>query len=313
MKPPKRYQPMLAAPSTGASGRRPKQLDAYIGRPEWVAQEKVDGLRAILYSNGTGCRLFNRNGVEITTAFPEVASIRMPACVIDGELVARDGSFQTVATRDKQRATRYGSLARETQAHRAFARENPCYFVAFDYLEAAGEQLTMLPLKSRMIALRHVIGRRRNIRPVKQSADILGLWSEVIARGGEGIIVKQLSSKYLEGVRADSWVKFKHTQTITCLTVGYEVGRAREFGAIRLALIGPNGPVPIGKVGTGWNELEGARLKKRLDAGETLLVEVEALNRTMHDELRFPVYRGERTDLPHTAATLEQLRALPTY
>ena len=71
--------------------------------------------------------------------------------------------------------------------------------------------------------------------------------------------------------------------------------------------------IQVGSVGTGWTESEGSLLKKRLDVGELFLVEIEALNRTHQNALRFPVFRGERTDLPISAASADQLALLPTY
>jgi hypothetical protein len=54
-------------------------------------------------------------------------------------------------------------------------------------------------------------------------------------------------------------------------------------------------------------------LKARMDAGEILLVEIEALNRTPDNALRFPVFLHERTDLDFSAATADQLKLLPVY
>lgn len=297
------FKPMLAVPSTGASNRRPLDLGHLASCGGWVAEEKLDGLRAIVQSDGSrGLRIWNRSGVDITARFPEIARQRLLPVVLDGEIVPVDGTFQTVATRDKQ-----------THGFAAAAKANPCKFVAFDLLSSGGQSLTHLPYKMRRQLLRGVIGRRRNIRPVRQSGDILGLWAEILAAGGEGVICKQLSSLYLPGERASSWVKFKAVQRITAVAVGYEKGVRREFGAMHLALIGNNGPIPIGKVGTGWTEKQGAALKRRLDGGDPFLIEVEALNRTPDNTLRFPVFRGERTDLDITAASADQLALLPIY
>lgn len=297
------YAPMLAKPSTPVSGRRGIDMETLQHSRQWLAQEKLDGIRAVLYYDGNRARIFNRTGREITERFPEVARVKLPGpVVLDGEIVAKDRTFQTVATRDKQ-----------TKDFTSHSRSNPCYFAAFDFLESNGTSLLNVPLKDRLILLKGVIGRRRLVRPVRTSQDLLALWNEVVAAGGEGIVAKMRSSAYLPGARAESWIKFKHVQRITAVAVGYEVGRSRELGAIRLALINDNIPLPIGKVGTGWTERQGDHLLQRLKAGNPFLVEIEALNRTLGNELRFPVFRGERTDLPLTAASAQQLALLPTY
>lgn len=305
------YQPMLAKSSTAASGRRPIDLEVLAKQEDWIAQEKVDGIRATIYSDGRHVRIFNRNGVEITHGFPEVARLRLPAVVIDGEIVARDGRFQTVATRDKLRHHGHTD-SRKRMA--LFEHDSPCYFIAFDLLEADGQPLTRLRLKERMALLRGVVGRRRkNIQVVRQSDDLLALWSDVVGAGGEGIIAKRLSSTYLEGARADTWVKFKATQSIACIAVGYEQGKTRELGAVTLAVLDEHtAPQRIGKVGTGWTEVEGDDLLARLRAGTPFVVEVEVLNRTA-TELRFAVFKGVRTDLTVFQASADQLDAIPFY
>jgi len=293
---------MLASPSSGASNRRPLDLGHLATAGGWVAEEKLDGIRAIVESDGGSTRIWNRSGVDISDRFPEIARQRLLPVVLDGEIVATDGLFQTVATRDKQ-----------TSGYGAAARRNPCRFVAFDLLASHDEPLTHLPYKMRRQLLRGVCGNRRTVRPVRQSGNILALWDEVLTAGGEGVICKQLNSVYLPGARASSWVKFKAVQRLTAVAVGYEHGLNRDFGAIRLALIGNDGPIPIGKVGTGWKEKHGKQMQARLDAQEIFLVEIEALNRTADNALRFPVFRGERTDLDLTAASADQLALLPIY
>lgn len=293
--------PMLAMPSSGASNRRAVRLADLVGR-DWIAQEKVDGIRAVLYSQDGAVRLFNRSGTEITERFPEVAALRLPNVILDGELVSKDGLFSTVATRDKQ-----------TRNFAGHAKRHPATFVAFDLLAADDQRLTGLPLHTRLKLLKGIIGRRRTVTMVATSEDVLGLWDRVVTNGGEGVIVKKRASVYLPGQRASSWLKFKAVQRLTAIAIGYEPGNNRALGAIRLALLDGSNPVNIGRVGTGWTLKQEGELQRRLDAGEMFPVEVEALNRTRENTLRFPVFRGERTDLPLEAASAAQLAALPVY
>lgn len=295
-------EPMLAMPSSGASNRQPILLTD-LTRGDHLAQEKLDGLRAVLYSDSRGVRLINRSGTDITAVFPEFKRLRLGDVVLDGEIVADDGLFSTVATRGKQ--GRRFEIA---------ARAHPCHFVAFDLLHQDGVDLLDRPLEERLVQMRKAVGRRALVKPVRQSDDILGLWARVVAEGGEGLIVKHRRSKYLPGRRATSWIKFKAVQRITAIAIGYERGERRHFGAIYLALLDDAGkPMSIGKVGTGWTGKQERGLRERLDKGEMFPVEIEALNRTKDNLLRFPVFRGERTDLGLEAANVSQLEALPVY
>lgn len=98
------------------------------------------------------------------------------------------------------------------------------------------------------------------------------------------------------------------------MVTGYTQGKgSRQLGALKLALINGERVVAIGHGGTGLTERQADEFKARLDAGSPFLAEIEALNRTPNNELRFPVFKGVRTDLALSDAVFEQLDALPTY
>lgn len=298
-------RPMLARPSTSASNRRPASLEHLASTGEWMFDQKLDGLRATLYAESNQVKLVNRNGKDITHLFPEITRVKLPPIVLDGEIVANDGTFNTVATRGKQ-----------TSDFKSKAKANPCHFVAFDLLSSGGQKITHLPFKVRRHLLRGVISRRRRlVRVVNYSMDGIAMWESVCKLGLEGLVAKRLNSPYMEGVRSDSWIKFKTMRSLTAIGVGYDLGQGQRshFGALKLALIGDTGPVPIGRVGTGFTHKQTWDIRDRLDAGEPVLVEVQALNRTAGNELRFPVFVGERTDLSLQDATIDQLDELPTY
>lgn len=298
-------KPMLARPSTSASNRRPANLEHLASTGEWMFDQKVDGLRAILYAEGSQVKLVNRNGRNITHLFPEIARVKLPPIVLDGEIVANDGVFNTVATRGKQ-----------TSDFKNKAKANPCHFVAFDLLSSQGQKITHLPFKVRRHLLRGVISRRRRlVRVVNYSPDGVEMWESVCKLGLEGLVAKRLNSPYMEGVRSDSWIKFKAMRSLTAIGVGYELGQGQRshFGALKLALVSDDGPIPIGKVGSGFTHKQTWELRDQIDSGQPVLVEINALNRTLGGELRFPVFVGERTDLDVSAARIEQLYDLPTY
>lgn len=75
------YRPMLAKQSTATSGRRPIALDN-LPPKEWVFDQKLDGIRAILYAENNQVRLVNRNGATITGQFPEIARVRTDTTLV---------------------------------------------------------------------------------------------------------------------------------------------------------------------------------------------------------------------------------------
>lgn len=307
---------MLAAPSTGTGSRKAVDL-ATLLHGTHTFDLKLDGLRAILYWDGVNVRLVNRSGIDITRKFPEVAAhaegtleADLPL-VLDGELVCESGLFNDVATRGKQEKPH--DIARSMGT-------KPARFIAFDCLWCGGKDMRNETYRFRRESLEILFDTRvgrgypaDRIQPSVTSQDGTAFWESVVALGLEGLIAKRNDQPYMEGKRSPAWLKFKCTRTLSCIATGYEpgTGARAHFGAMFLALIGPNGPVPVGKVGTGFTEREILALKADLDAGTMPLVEIEALNVGSGGQLRFPVYRGYRTDLSHLDATLDQLDQLP--
>lgn len=291
-------KPMLAKPAPKDVG-----LDAYEG---WVCDLKLDGLRAVITWDGTSLAITNRNEVDITRKFPEVYAeiIRQihnqGPLVLDGEIMAKDGLFSTVATRGKQS----DGLAA------AAAAANPATFVAFDLLFVEGQDVRARTLSERRALLANVLS---SPSIVISSTKASLMWESVLKLGLEGMIVKHPNSPYRDGTRSPSWLKIKTVQRITCIATGYEPGNGarKDFGAMTLVLLDGTTPLEVGRVGSGFTHAEIKILKASLDAGQPVLVDIECLNRTARNQLRFPVYKGIRSDLPLTAASKSQLLALP--
>lgn len=290
-------QPMLACPSTGTAGRPPIRLtDLGAG---WAFCTKLDGMRAILTEDR---RLLTRTGVDVAHLFPEVMAQPAPSVTLDGEIIADDGRFTTVATRVKQPARRVA----------AAVLSMPCRFIAFDVLTRDDTELMDLPWRARRDILDDL---GVPVTPYAPASDRDKMWNAVVALGLEGLIAKRVTSRYQPGVRSRDWIKLKVIRRVTCLATGYRPGQGSRahFGAMTLALIGPDGLlVDVGSVGSGFSAADITELKTLLDSGQRPLVEIEALNVTAAGKLRFPVYVGLRHDLPLSGASTDQLAALPT-
>lgn len=300
-------RPMLASPSTGTGSRRAVDLGTLLHGTH-LFDLKLDGLRCLLYWDGLTVRLLNRSGVDITRKFPEIEaaapSLGTYPLILDGELVCTSGMFNDVATRGKQE---------KPHAIATAMARLPARFVAFDVLHLESDQRHTKQFDRRMMldGLSLLWSEPFSAAPMSMNGE--AMWESVGTLGLEGMIAKRLDQPYAEGKRSPAWLKFKTTRRITCIATGYEpgTGARAHFGAMYLTLIGPDGPVPVGKVGTGFTASEITSLKADLDAGTMPLVEIEALNVGSGGQLRFPVYKGYRTDLSHLDATLDQLDQLP--
>lgn len=291
---------MLAIPSTGASGRAARCLDDMMLAGGWVLDTKLDGIRAMW----TGSALVNRKGVDITRIFPEVATFcakRMPAVMVDGEIVAADGRFETTLLRESQ--TLGISIER-------FAHEKPCKFVAFD-LPEMGMGVDAKPWSERRQVLEKASEMLDwHITPVSYDDSLFEKTREL---GMEGVIAKRINSPYRPSKRSTDWVKFKHLHRVTCLIAGAVPGNGyrAHLGALVLALFDGDQVVGVGRCGSGFTEKESHDLRARIDAGEILLAEIETVNVTSGRTLRFPVYRGLRADLTPEECTIAQLSTIP--
>ena len=77
-KTPFRIKPMLAT-----------LVDAPFTRPEWVFEEKYDGVRMLTYKEGPHVSLLSRNAIDRTQRYPQVAEavckMRADTLLLDGE------------------------------------------------------------------------------------------------------------------------------------------------------------------------------------------------------------------------------------
>jgi len=289
-------KPMLAVPN--------KNGNTTDGLSGWLADLKLDGLRCIAAWDGSTITLTNRNEIDITRQFPDVevsltkALTGFGPAVLDGELIADDNTFTSIATRGKQQ--------KPTDIVTSM-RRFPARFVQFDTMVVDGIDVTSLPLHRRREFLFPGVDR------VLSSNDARLMFEHVKKAGLEGIIAKDPNGRYHYGKRFPGWVKVKAVQTVTCIATGYEPGKGARahFGAMFLHLIDGSTAVDVGRVGTGFTESEIQWLKTELDSGRPVVVEIETLNRTADNKLRFPVYLGVRTDLSVLDATVKQLDSLP--
>jgi bifunctional non-homologous end joining protein LigD len=291
--------PMLAAP--------PKPGVKITDLRDWIFDIKLDGVRTLAFWDGAGLTLRNRSGRDVTHRYPDLCAafecLGPDPVILDGEIVAQSGSFQDTAKRDKQ--TKPADVA-------AAMRQVPVFFIAFDVLYVDGMDTRHLPYRDRRQLLEQV-----PITGILQSSVVSrdpGFFDTVKEMGMEGVIAKHPRSQY-RGGRFSDWTKFKALRSITAIGVGYEPGEGARahFGAMFLVLLdSANQPVKIGRVGTGMKGAEIDYLKKELDEGRPVVCEIECLNKSKDGQLRFPVYKGLRTDLSVTDATMDQLDQIPT-
>ncbi|WP_299089333.1 DNA ligase D [uncultured Metabacillus sp.] len=204
---------------------------------DWVYETKYDGFRALLYITKQTIELISRNEKSLNDTFPEIIiEVRelqqklepfLPL-ILDGEIVyltsMHFSHFEQLQIR--------GRLKNKEKINEA-SKEFPCKYLAFDLLEINGKPLFNQPLKERKEKLQKLFQATQlptTVAPelsnllqyVPYSNHYAKVWVEMKLEDGEGIIAKQLNSKWEVGVRTKQWIKIKNYKYACFFITGYD-------------------------------------------------------------------------------------------
>lgn len=244
-----------------------------LGDPaDWQLEWKWDGIRAQLIRRGDGVHLWSRGEERLGGRFPEIeaAARALPeGCVLDGEILGwQDGAplpFARLQTRIGRRKPGAKTLA-----------DCPVVFMAYDLLEADGEDWRMRPLEERRARLEALlVGQGKVLR--QSPAWIAEDWAslgEQRARsrqlGVEGLMLKRLASPYRVGRARGDWWKWKiEPLTIDAVLVYAQPGhgrRANLYTDYTFALWDGERLVPVAKAYSGLDDAEISRLDRWIRA-----------------------------------------------
>jgi ATP-dependent DNA ligase len=240
-------------------------------------------------------------------------------------------------------------------------RELPVAYLVFDVLCSGGELLLDRSLRERAHILDKLLAAPRTVAisqspaqsrfgfegeelssaavvraPVSaahSSDDIENLFAAARARGNEGLMIKDLDSRYTPGRRGKSWLKLKRElATLDVVVTAVEYGHGKRIGVLSdytFAVWDGDRLVNIGKAYSGLTDAEIAEMTqwflKHVTRDEGLRLEVEpnivlevAFNNMMksarHESryaLRFPrIVRLRPDKLPEDADTIETVREI---
>jgi len=185
---------------------------------------KWDGVRALAGVSQEYWRLWGRGLADYTERYPELAVLRRlpPGTVVDGELVVlRDGRPDLAALLGRHQ------LVHPEKIRRA-SRQTPIRYLLFDILVHRDHSLHGESLNHRRAVLAELVQEVQEPLLVF-SAGLIGpgqdFFERVVALGHEGIMAKQLSSRYQPGKRSSAWRKIKPVQALPCVIVGYTLAR----------------------------------------------------------------------------------------
>ncbi|MFT7616257.1 MAG: DNA ligase-1, partial [Candidatus Woesearchaeota archaeon] len=238
-----------------------------VGKPAQL-EYKYDGFRIQIHKKDNEIKLFTRRLENVTKQFPEVVDyvrdyIKGDSFILDSEAVGYDPKakkympFQKVS----QRIRRKYDIEK-------LQKELPVEVLVFDVIMHNGENWLDKVLTERRKLLESIIQEqpqkvRCSIKTITDSEEEANtFYAASLAAGNEGLMFKSLDSVYKPGSRVGHMVKLKPIMdTLDLVVVGAQWGegkRASFLTSFTLACIDDTGQLlTIGKVGTGFKELEG--------------------------------------------------------
>jgi ATP-dependent DNA ligase I len=296
-------RPMLAASAPTLADALDK-VGAHGGHggygTEAALEWKLDGIRIQAHLSGGNVRLFTRTLDDITARLPEVvtklAKLPVTTAVFDGELIA---------LREDGRPLPFQDTASRTATQDA-GPSVPLSVFLFDVLHLDGADLIDAEDRQRHAALvRSVPPELLMPRLATASAEeAVAFFTDALAHGHEGVVVKSLTAPYAAGRRGAGWIKVKPRHTLDLVVLAVEWGHGRRRGWLSNLHLGARDPaaggfVMLGKTFKGltdelltWQTERLLALEERRDA-YTVYVRPELVVEIAFDGVqRSPRYPG---------------------
>ena len=251
-----------------------------VGRPA-AFEYKYDGFRVNIHKNDNNVEIFTRRLENVTTQFPDIVkfvkeSITAKYVIMEGEAVGYDPNTKKYVPFQKisQRIRRKYDIEEISEKY-------PVEVNLFDIIYHEGKNLINTPYKERRALLESSVNQEKyRIVLAKQiitESDTVAqkFYDESLKSGEEGVMVKNLESKYKPGARVGYGVKLKSImEPLDLVIVGAEYGHGKRSGMLssfNLACMDHGDLLEIGRVSTGLKELDGVgttfkELSKLLEA-----------------------------------------------
>jgi DNA ligase 1 len=333
-----------------------------------AVEDKYDGIRAQAHVSGDEVRLFSRTRDDITESSPELpdALAGLPQdAILDGEIVA--WSYLEGGSEEVGRALPFSALQRRLGRKRVseeMMRRVPVAYLVFDVIYAGGELLIDRPLRERAEILSGLLqgaGKRR-ARPREEQGKLVfvseaqaevtpdklirapvfeasspekleELFTAAQERRNEGLMIKDLQSRYTPGRRGKSWLKLKRElATLDVVVTAVEWGHGKRIDVLSdytFAVRDGDRLLNVGKAYSGLTDVEIAEMTRwflehtvedqgfRREVEPKIVLEV-AFNNVMRSDrhnsgyaLRFPRIVRLRHDKPaEEVDTIERVKEI---
>lgn len=227
--------------------------------PKTAVEYKYDGFRVLIHKNNNGITIYTRKLENVTLQFPDLVeetkkSIHAETYIIDCEAVCvKNGKyipFQDISQRIKRK-----------HKINEMAKEYPVELRVFDLLYCNGKSTIEQPFIERRKQLEQITDQKIVAEEIITDSEdeATRFYEQSLAAGNEGVMVKNLESKYQPGARVGFGLKVKPVlDNLDVVVVGAEWGegkRSNWLSSFTIAVQEENGELlEIGNVGTGIKE-----------------------------------------------------------
>lgn len=288
----------------------------------WLFERKLDGIRCLAFRTGRRLHLLSRNREDQHTTYPELVRQTVSDFVVDGEIVAFEGTRTSFSRLQQRSGIKNAEAARRSGV--------AVYYYLFDLLHVEGVDTTALTLRDRKMLLERAFTFEDPLRFSKHwYTEGEKYYRRACRLGWEGLIAKKADSTF-QSRRSGDWLKFKCGNRQELVIGGYTApqGKRIGFGALLLGYRERGRLRYAGKVGTGYDDQTLRRLGRRLVSLKTktppftnpdeirregvtwvkptLVAEVGFTEWTGDGKLRHPRYLGLRSDKPARAVVREE-------
>ncbi|MEM4311845.1 MAG: ATP-dependent DNA ligase [Nitrososphaerales archaeon] len=196
-----------------------------------LAEYKYDGVRIQIHKYKDEVRIYSRRLEDITQSFVEILSSikRIDSnFIVDGEVLAfRDSPLPFYKLQQR---------LRRKEVSEELIREIPLRLFVYDILWIDDKSLIDLPLIKRREIMKDLEKKGMSLSHsflVNSAEEIIKIFERSKEEGYEGLVVKNLESKYLPGKRGKNWIKLKkEMDTLDVVIVAAEYGHGKRAGLL---------------------------------------------------------------------------------
>jgi ATP-dependent DNA ligase len=277
------------------------QLNRLLDDSAFVAQEKLDGMRAIVHVTKYGLRIFSRSAgvadparpLEKTSALSHLAAIKMPGLngsILDSEILLPGEDSATLS----------GTVHRKN----GNGQNHPVKIFVFDILRYRCSDLMSKVYDDRLTILDEVKLQLSSpyisVLPVADtSKSKRALYNSVLKSGGEGILLKRLDAFYFPAARpSNNWYKAKRSSTFDCIVIGFTKGKGKyntRIGAVRFGQYHNGKLVELGQASGMIDEIRDD-MSANPSSWIGKVIAIKGMERLKSGAIRHPQYAGIRFD-----------------